>query len=106
MEEDSKKDFEQIKRLRDLMNETDRRFKAIFTGLHNVQRFQRIPNQPLAHFGSPLRIGPLGPNDAIDLIEKPLKVLGYKFVPEQLVHQILAQTNYTRASFSFFAMSW
>lgn len=94
LEQDSKQDFEQIKRLRDLMNETDRRFKAIFTGLHSVQRFQRIPNQPLAHFGSPLRIGPLGAKDAIALIEKPLSVLGYKFAPEQLVHQVLAQTNY------------
>jgi len=93
MEQDSKQDFEQIKRLRDLMTETDRRFKAVFTGLHNVQRFQKIPNQPLAHFGSPLRIGPLGAKDAIELIERPLRVLGYKF-PDSLAHQILAQTNY------------
>jgi hypothetical protein len=94
LEQDSKSDFNQIKRLRDLMNETDKRFKAVFTGLHNVQRFQKIPNQPLAHFGSPLRIGPLDAKDAIDLIESPLRVLGYTFDSTQLVHQVLAQTNY------------
>lgn len=93
LDEDSQNNFEQIKLLRDLMTDTDRRFKAVFTGLHNVQRYDRMPNQPLAHFGSPLRIGPLAPGDAEKLVREPLALLGYN-MEQQVVHQVLAQTNY------------
>lgn len=72
LKEDSENKFEQLILLRDLMTQTERRFKAVFTGLHNVQRYERIPNQPLAHFGAPLRIGPLAPGDAEKLVHKPL----------------------------------
>ncbi|WP_419784289.1 AAA family ATPase [Maridesulfovibrio sp.] len=93
LKEDSENKFEQLILLRDLMTQTERRFKAVFTGLHNVQRYERIPNQPLAHFGAPLRIGPLAPGDAEKLVHKPLSVLGYD-MEQQIVHQVLAQTNY------------
>jgi len=90
---DSDRHFEQLVVLRDLMTEAERRFKVVFTGLHNVQRFQRIPNQPLAHFGEPLCIGPLPPRDAANLVERPLSALGYRFDPPGLVHRVLAFTN-------------
>jgi len=94
LESDSKRRFEQMGLVRELMTETNRRFKVVLTGLHSVQRFQRIPNQPLAHFGEPICVGPLEPEDASQLIQKPLKTLGYKFSSESLVHRILANTNY------------
>lgn len=94
LEEDSKRRFEHVALARDLMTETSRRFKIVLTGLHNVQRFQRIPNQPLAHLGMPLCVGPLEPQSAASLIRRPLEILGYKFEPETLVQRVLAYTNY------------
>ncbi len=93
LDEDSRRNFEQVSRLRDLMTQSERRFRVVFTGLHNVQRFQRIPNQPLAHFGEPLCVGPLSPQSAKDLVEVPLRSLGYVLDPPDLVHRILALTN-------------
>ncbi len=93
LEEDSKQSFRDVALFRDLMVETRRRFKIVFTGLHSVRRFERLPNQPLAHFGEPVCVGPLEPRDAAALIEKPLDVLGYRFVPRELVQRVLAHTG-------------
>lgn len=94
IEEDSKQRFRQLSLVRDLMTESNRRFKVVLAGLHSVQRFQRIPNQPLAHFGSPLCIGPLQPKDAERLVIYPLQSLGFKFDPPYLVQRVLAYTNF------------
>ena len=94
LDEDSRNRFEQTALIRDLMSETNRRFKVVLTGLHNVQRFQRIPNQPLAHFGDPICVGPLQPKAALELVMKPLNVLGYEFATPSLAHRVLAHTNY------------
>ena len=80
--------------LRELMLATERRFKVIFAGLHNVQRFQGIPNQPLAHFGAPLCVGPLEPYAAQQLVRQPLEVLGYRFADDATVLRVLSYTNY------------
>jgi len=93
LDEDASRGFEQVSRLRDLMTDTRRRFKVVFTGLHSVQRFQRIPNQPLAHFGEPVCVGPLEHASACDLVRVPLNALGYRFEPPSLVNRILALTN-------------
>ncbi len=94
LDDDSRKRFEQTALIRDLMTQTARRFKVVLTGLHSVQRFQRIPNHPLAHFGDPICVGPLKPQAALDLVQKPLKALGYEFATPSLAHRILAHTNY------------
>lgn len=94
LDADRDENFPQMAAIRDLMIETDRRFKVVLTGLHNVQRFQRVANQPLAHFGDPLCIGPLAPRAAAMLVERPLKALGYRFDPPSLVQRVLAHTNY------------
>jgi len=93
LDEDRGRNFEQVSRVRDLMTNTERRLKVVFAGLHNVQRFQRVPNQPLAHFGEPLCVGPLGSPAARNLVRVPLRTLGYRFKPESLVDRILAYTN-------------
>jgi hypothetical protein len=85
--------FANVLQLRRLMDDTDRRFKAILAGLHNVQRFQRIPNQPLAHFGTPRPVGPLTWGDARELVEVPLRLLGFRFDPPELVDRILVDTR-------------
>lgn len=86
-----------IGKLKSLIDRSQRRFKVVFAGLHNVARFTKTPNHPLAHLGRPLNIGPLmGPDasrDAVALIEKPLRALGYRFEKDS-VFGILLQANY------------
>lgn len=94
LDADARQNFKTTERLRTLMVETDRKFKVVFAGLHNVQRFQSNPNQPLAHFGAPLLIGPLDPRTAIDLIREPLQFLGYHFADISGPLRILTFTNY------------
>ena len=87
--------LEQVKRL---MERTQRRFKVVFAGLHNVQRAARDPNTPFAHLGEAIRIGPMLPevdgNEIQNLIRSPLEALGYRFVSNDSVIRIAAETNY------------
>ena len=91
---DSMSEFHTISQLKDAMLDTDRRFKPVFAGLHQVQRFQNMPNQPLAHLGRPVVVGPLRPQAAFDLIVRPTEALGYRFESSDLVNRILAYCNY------------
>ncbi|MDA0576180.1 ATP-binding protein [Burkholderia gladioli] len=97
-EQDGRSDFENTRRLKQLMDETSRRFKVVFAGLHNVLRMTERPNHPLAHFGEPIEIGPLREGDevreAADLIRRPMAAAGFEFESRALVIRILAQTNY------------
>lgn len=100
LEADAERNFPVVSALKTLMDITDRRFKVVFAGLHNVQRFQRIPNQPLAHLGAPIEIGPLEPEAARELLERPLRALGYRFGEDpqnedtSILLHILSYTNY------------
>ena len=94
LDADANDRFQVVDGLRTLMSRTERRFKAVFAGLHNVQRFQGIPNQPLAHFGAPLLVGPLEVTAAQQLVRKPLEVLGYRFDDSGAILRILSYTNY------------
>jgi hypothetical protein len=91
--------FSRVRRLKGLMEDTKRRFKVVFAGLHNVQRTARvIPNQPLAHLGEALCIGPMIEKEesraARELVEQPLADIGYVFESPDVVSRILAWTNY------------
>jgi hypothetical protein len=83
LELDSKEDFSRTSSLKGLMEKTNRRFKVVFAGLHNVQRATKEQNHPLAHFGEPICIGPLlnrgEGKEARALIERPFWALGYRF---------------------------
>ena len=98
LEADSKEGFPRCDELRRLMLETNRRFKVVFAGLHNVLRTTKQVNHPLAHFGTPICIGPLLNNgemrEARALIERPFASVGYRFESPDLVTRILSQTNY------------
>ncbi|MEB3830189.1 hypothetical protein [Phormidium sp. CCY1219] len=89
--------FIQTSYLKGLMDRTERRFKVVFAGLHNVQRTTRLENQPLAHYGTPICIGPLLDNgewrEARNLIKQPFASIGYE-LSDDLVTRILSQTNY------------
>lgn len=90
---DSEQGFKIITKIRQLMWDSNRRFKVVFTGLHNVQRFHSLSNQPLPHFGAPLLVGPLKKEAAFNLIAEPLKALGFD-LDQAVVLLILSYTNY------------
>ena len=95
--------FENVQALKSLMEATDRRFKVVFAGLHQVGRYHDVPNQPLAHLGRKLSIGPLRPQAAFELVTRPLEALGYRFMSEDLVNRILAYCNDLPALLQLFA---
>lgn len=85
--------FANVAKLKGLMDSTDRRFKVVFAGLHQVQRFSKLSNVPLAHGGEVL-IGPLKPAEAQRLVVEPMAAFGYRFERPELVWRVLAATNY------------
>ena len=94
-EEENK--YDNVVRLRQIVEETEGRFKVVMAGLHNVQRTATKPNQSLGHFGSPVCIGPFVGNDrheGLRLVTEPLATLGFEFDTSTLPLRILSQTNY------------
>ncbi|MEU4161697.1 hypothetical protein [Actinoplanes sp. NPDC026670] len=93
---DAETGFRNVTELRDLRDRHDRRFKPVFAGLHQVQRFASLPNQPLAgaHLGEQIAIGPLGPEPAYQLLFTPMETLGIRFTADDLIHRVLAYCNY------------
>lgn len=87
-----------VSQLKDLMDSTDRRFKVVFAGLHNVQRAAKDNNTPIAHLGKPINVGPLleggQARDARQLVERPLLQLGFRFENEHISTRILSHTNF------------
>jgi len=75
---ESRTGFPNLGRLKDLMEESARRFKVVFAGLHNVRRMARAPNSPLVHLGDPICIGPLNTSaassaEARRLVTEPMR---------------------------------
>lgn len=98
LESDSEEGFRRTSVLKGLMERTNRRFKVVFAGLHNVQRTTKQQNHPLAHFGEPICVGPLLDRgewkEAKALIERPFWSMGFRFESPDLVTRILSRTNY------------
>ena len=55
-----------------LQSDHDERFRPVFAGLHQVQRFNATPNQRLTHFGRNRAVGPLSTTDARRLLIEPM----------------------------------
>lgn len=99
MDADTRDDYPELSRLKELMEDTGRAFKVVFAGLHNVQRMRRQPNSPLAHLGEPICIGPLNRTEddkraAHDLVVTPMRAAGFRFENNEAVEEILAWANY------------
>ena len=94
LDKDCKRGFKDVWILRDMMQESGRSFKVVFTGLHSVQRFSHESNNPLYHFGAPICIGPLSTDAAYGLMTKPMSLLGLEFATPQLVQMALNYCNY------------
>lgn len=96
-----------VESLRALMDNTSNRFKVVFAGLHNVQRFANRPNNPFPNLGfnpnHPRRggIGPLADHEARNLVLEPCRLLGFRFQP-LVVDKILSYTNRHPALIQFF----
>ncbi|MEU7485893.1 ATP-binding protein [Streptomyces sp. NPDC042319] len=86
--------FRTVMRLQQLMQDTNRGFKVVFAGLHQVQRFNRLTNVITAHGGPGILVGPLLPKSAVELVVDPLAAVGLFFAAPDLVWRILALTNY------------
>lgn len=100
-DQDAQRSFQNTVQMRTLMEDTNRGCKVVFAGLHQVQRFAGIPNQPLAHLGKPQAIGPLAPSQAFALLHVPLEALGFR-INEDLVARALAYTNYSPLNLQLF----
>ncbi|MFJ2033748.1 hypothetical protein [Streptosporangium sp. NPDC087985] len=96
--------FSNVIALRNLMNETDHRVKVVFAGLHKTARFDSLSNQPLSHLGAHIAIGPLDPQDAFNLLTRPLAALGLRF-PPVLASRVIAEANNAPALIQLFAES-
>lgn len=94
LEADAKKDFRLVKEIRSLMEGTSRRFKCVFTGLHNVQQYYGWTNHPFAQLGRDICIRPLPQAAAFRLVVDRMKSLGYEFDDRASVLRILSQVNY------------
>jgi hypothetical protein len=86
--------FPTLQRLKGIMEASHRRFKPVFAGLHQVQRFHDTSNTPVAHGGADILIGPLRSQDAYHLVVDPMQALGYIFSSPELVWRLLLFTNY------------
>jgi hypothetical protein len=95
--------FTHVDWCRRLMQDSDRRAKVVFAGLHRTARFESLPNQPLAHLGRPVSVGPLRPQHAYDLLTRPLAALGFWFADPALPARVLALTNNMPALIQLFA---
>ncbi|WP_344917757.1 hypothetical protein [Streptosporangium oxazolinicum] len=104
LNEDARRAFSNVIALRNLMNETDHRVKVVFAGLHKTARFDSLSNQPLAHLGEHIAIGPLDPQDAFNLLTRPLAALGLRF-PATLASRVIAEANNAPALIQLFAES-
>ena len=87
-------EFPTLQRLKGLMETSGRRFKAVFAGLHQVQRFHDSSNTPVAHGGDDILIGPLTSMDAFHLVVDPMTALGYEFASPDVVWRLLLFANY------------
>jgi hypothetical protein len=93
LNKDAATNFELVRALKGLVNDPHNRFRVVFAGLNNVNRFRTYPNVPLEQLGSPLEVGILSSQDARSLIVQPITALGYRFEESELVDRILAFTN-------------
>lgn len=95
IEEQRKLEYKDLESLYSVRKQTNKSFKFVLAGLHNISRESHDPNSFLAQLGSPLIIKPFSIREARELVEIPLLYLGYKFEqPDKLLPLILSHTNY------------
>lgn len=96
---EAKNSFPNLMHMKNLMEDTSRRFKMVFAGLHHVQRMFRLPNSPLAHLGAEICVGPLDRSSedwdaARRLAEVPMRAAGFTFSNAGAPYEILSYVNH------------
>lgn len=96
--------YKPLQPLVDLKRETKNNFKFVIAGLHNVCRAQNATkdNGIFGQLGTPLCIKPLSPTDALQLLSKPLRYLGFQIDRYPHLETILTNTNYYPGILQFF----
>lgn len=96
--------YRPIQPLVDLKRETKNNFKFVIAGLHNVCRAKNATrdNGIFGQLGTPLCIKPLSPTDALQLISRPLRYLGFQIKRYPHLETILTNTNYYPGILQFF----
>lgn len=97
--------FKNVYMLKNLMNQSQRRFKPVFAGLHQVQRFHKESNGPMAHVGTEIPVGPLQPAEAYKLVVRPMEAIGYRFESPDVVWRLLSHTNYHASLIQLFCQA-
>jgi len=99
--QDAKQGFRLVIELKKLMEQTNRHVKVVFAGLNSVQ-YQRYPNQPFAHLGNPIEVGPLEPASAYELISQPMSDIGFRFENDAAILKVLSYTNHHPGLIQYF----
>ena len=96
--------YEHIRPLVELKRSTRNRFKFVLAGLHNVCRAKNATadNGIFGQLGQPLCVKPLSPTDALQLISRPLRYLGFQVEMYPHLETILTNTNYYPGILQFF----
>ena len=96
--------YTQLQPLIDLKRETTNQFKFVLAGLHNVCRAKNATseNGVFGQLGTPLCVKPLSPTDALQLLSRPLKYLGFEIDRYPHLETILTNTNYYPGILQFF----
>lgn len=104
LESISGNNYTQLQPFVDLKRETHNDFKFVLAGLHNVYRTKNATdrNGVFGQLGTPLCIKPLSPNDALQLISRPLMYLGFQVDRYPHLETILTNTNYYPGILQFF----
>lgn len=99
----SKVKYAPLQPLIELKRVTKNNFKFVLAGLHNVCRAKNATalNGIFGQLGSSLCIKPLSPIDAIQLLSRPLRYLGFQIENPHL-ETILTNTNYYPGILQFF----
>ena len=91
--------FKCLSIFKQLMVNTDYRFKGVFTGSVKVQRLFYSVNSTISQFGSAICIGQLNRTkddleEGYQMIVEPMQLAGFRFDEKQSAENILSQLNY------------
>ena len=97
-------EYKPVQPLIDLKRETKNSFKFVLAGLHNVCRAKNATtkNGVFGQLGTPLCVKPLTPTDALQLLSRPLRYLGFQIDRYPHLETILTNTNYYPGILQFF----
>lgn len=86
---------ENLNAIRRIHSLTGARFRVILVGNYSLQRYAHLLGNNAGELYENLVVGPLDYPDAVDLIVKPLEMLGYTFRQDDQARAVLRVIDYT-----------